>query len=195
MIPVLSALAALPLAHAEEPTPRAGHDPRVEAIEWAQPFELRTAHTYRHTATPFDARHGYLIQLAVDPTTQRARQIGVPNLWVGDHIAVRLNWDEVTGCSVVWVPRDAETSLDDLAKTPVFFGSTTLPERVDTEKRTAAHTEAARNDWSAVPVRERASESLVVDDFRAIAAVAADRIEACSGSAPDADRLDALRAK
>jgi hypothetical protein len=188
---LLLATTSLP-ARAAEPT---GQDPRVEAIRWAQPFTLQTPHRYRHTATPSDVTHGFLIELAVAPETQRPRQIGVPGLWVGDHLAVRFNWDHQTGCSVVWVPRAPEDGLDTLAEQPVLFGSTTLPERMDDEQRAVEHETARRNGWGSVPVRDATAARLDARDFRDVAAAAADRIEACSGAESDKARLDALRAR
>ncbi|MEZ4317532.1 MAG: hypothetical protein R3F61_08505 [Myxococcota bacterium] len=173
------------LAFAEEPLPASS---RVDHIVWAQPFTLQTPHPYRHTAVPRDIDRGWLVELRVDPTAMLARQIGVPGLWIGDDLAVRTNWDHLGGCAVVWVPGD-----HDLRNEPVFFGSTTLPERMDAERSALEHTAAREKGWGPVPVRTLETKPLALADLRGLMAIAADRIEACS-TADDA-RLEALRAK
>ncbi|MCB9677309.1 MAG: hypothetical protein H6737_19515 [Alphaproteobacteria bacterium] len=156
-------IALLALAHADD---------RVHHVEWAQRFELAEAHPYRHSATPRDIREGWLVELHVAPDTMVPRQIGVPVLWIGDDLAVRTSWG--SGCAVVWVPGD-----HDLAKEPVFFGSTTLPEQMDAERSAAEHAEASAKGWGPVPVHHVESDVLKVADFRAVAAVAKVRSDAC----------------
>ncbi len=159
----------------------------VEEVVWAAPFTLATPHRYSHTVEPRAIDSGWLLELKVDPAHMVPRQVGVPLLWVGDHVAVRTNWDHVGGCAVVWVPGELDPE-----KASIFFGSALLPERVDLDTRKAELARGAAAGHGPVPVRE-VSAPISSATFMDLMRVAADRVERCSPA--DADRIDALRSE
>ncbi|MBX2797559.1 MAG: hypothetical protein KTR31_07825 [Myxococcales bacterium] len=144
----------------------------VDRIWEVTPFRLGEAHPYRHARTPRSVKEGAVVVLSVAPWTQVARPVGVPLLWVGDQLAVRLTWGDREGCAVVWVPRRPEPS--DL----VFFGTTELPERMGPAQRVAQAGAAQRRGISARSAEEwrtaeRPLRSFV--DFRELHAWATQR--------------------
>jgi len=150
-------------------------DDRVKQVEWAQRFELKTPHPYQHSAQPHPIQQGWLVQLRVDAPAQRPLQIGVPLLWVGDDVAVRTNWG--SECAVVWVPGE-----HDLRKEPIFYGSTTLPERVDAERRALDHSQAADRGWGPKPVLELSTHTQVFANYTELMAFATDRAKRCEAT-------------
>lgn len=165
----------------------------VRAVRWARPFELVAADTDRMRAEQAPYTEGTIVELLVDPAMVVPAQTLVPVLYVGDRPARPLNWDPVGGCLVALV-----TGPVDLATTPVFFGSTELPERVDAT-RGAAELAAARaigiGPLPADQVRAAlaAGGAPLVADIRDVYAAAADRIEACSPS--EGERARNLRVR
>ena len=118
MIPLLLAWFALGFpASAAEP---------IAAIRAIVPFTL--AQPYRHAwqAERPIVDQGLLLVLQVDPQVARPRQAGGAVLYVGAVPAERLSWAAQSELLVVVIP-----GAPDLATTPVYWGSETLPERVD----------------------------------------------------------------
>ena len=64
--------------------------------------------------------------VAVDKDLAKVRQAGGPVLYVGTTPAARLNPGHLDGHIVAYVPGTV-----DFSKTPVYWGPSTLPERVD----------------------------------------------------------------
>lgn len=162
---VLTAFAADPIALVDDGT-------LVHSIDWARPFELQQPHPYRYFAEETSITTGWLVQLTVESWTMFPRQVGVPNVWVGDRIAGRTQWSrdtEGTFCAVVWVPGDVE-----LTSAPVFFGTTELAERLD-EPRRQQVVAAAK---ALPPVQKRSdieNEPVRVEEFGDLMAIAAGR--------------------
>lgn len=122
-------------AFAAEPVPLVDDGTLVHEVRWARPFTLTVPHPYRYTAEPREITKGWLVELVVEGWTMMPRQVGVPNVWIGDQVAGRLTWarkNDGPACAVVWVPGE-----HDLSKDPVFFGTTDLAERIDEAKRAA----------------------------------------------------------
>ncbi len=75
---------------------------------------------------------GWLLVLKVDPKFVVPRQIAEPVLYVGDKTVERLNIGYRSGHVVAIVPGDV-----DLKKSPIYFGTPELPERITAEKARA----------------------------------------------------------
>jgi hypothetical protein len=99
----------------------------------AQPFVLDQAatHWFRAEQPSYDA--GYVLVLKVDPGLVVARQVAMPVLYVGAETAAPINIGETSEHLIAIVPaargQNGEPALD-LTRTPIFFGSPDLPERV-----------------------------------------------------------------
>jgi hypothetical protein len=124
----------------------AAHDLGVHRIVSAQPFVLDEAwaHVWRKEQPRFDA--GWLVVLEVDPTLVEPKQNLEPVLYAGDQTVERVNHGQESGRVVAIVPceRDARgLPALDLTRTPFWFGTPDLPERVDAAM---IHAERARAD-------------------------------------------------
>ena len=101
---VLTASAADPIALVDDGT-------LVHSIDWARPFELQQPHPYRYAAAEQAITTGWLVQLTVESWTMFPRQVGVPNLWIGDRIAGRIAGIEMPGAA--WLDLvDGPVTLD-----------------------------------------------------------------------------------
>ena len=162
---VLTAFAADPITLVDDGT-------LVHSVDWAQPFVLQQPHPYRYNSAEQSITTGWLVQLTVESWTMLPRQVGVPALWIGDHIAGRTRWSsapEGTFCAVVWVPGDV-----DLRTAPVFFGTTDLPEKLDESRR--AQVVAASRSLPAVHKRSGiTNEPIRVEEFTGLMEIAAGR--------------------
>lgn len=145
----------------------------VHAIEWAQPFELTeaaeawTMHPEREPVS-----RGWLVQLRVDPEALIPTQVAMPVLFAGDVVPSPTNYDYVEGCGLYIVP-----GALDLATTPLFFGSTELPERLDRAKREKI-LEASTATPFPLPTLQPV---LRTPDMRGVVAAADARIKVCGG--------------
>lgn len=160
----------------------------VTDIVWARPYTLAepVPWTMRGDAPP--VAEGWILELRVDPVHAVPTQGPAPVLYVGALPAMRLSWDPHGGCAVVL------TGPADLASTPVFFGPSTLPERVTAADGLAARDAAAALVLPAARVTAAVAAGgpvLAAVDLRDAVAVAADRVERCSETDPRT--LDALR--
>jgi hypothetical protein len=117
----------------------------IEVVE-AQPFVVDQpfVHEWRKEKPLVSA--GYLLVLKVAPDLARPRQTYEPVLYAGEQTAERCNFPENGAYLVVLVPAPADASGRvqlDLERTPIWFGSLELPERVDAS-RIAAEVASAR---------------------------------------------------
>lgn len=119
---------------APSPTPPSGLPSGAVEILAAQPFEVDEPFVHEWRAEKPLVNAGYILALEVDPELARPRQTYEAVLYVGEQTAERCNWPEEGGALVVVVPApvdaDGHVALD-LGRTPIWFGSLELPERVD----------------------------------------------------------------
>lgn len=100
-----------------------------------RPFTLdeSTVHVWRAERPEYTS--GYLLVLKVDPAYVLPRQVAEPVLYVGRQTAERVNHGFESGHVVAIVPAVLDDPKHpqylDLAKTPIWFGTPELPERVD----------------------------------------------------------------
>lgn len=135
----------------------APHDLGVHRIVSAQPFVLDEAwaHVWRKEQPRFDA--GWLVVLDVDPSLVLPRQNFEPVLYAGDQTVERVNHGEQSGRVIAIVPcaRDARgLPALDLARTPFWFGTPDLPERVDAAMVRAERTRAEAQGVRPIEVGE-----------------------------------------
>jgi hypothetical protein len=164
----------------------------VREIRWARAFLLERAEPYRMTAEDPSITDGLLFELRVDPAMVVPVQTDVPVLYVGAVPARTVNFDPYGGCLVGFVP-----GAPDLATTPIYFGSTELPERVDAA-RGAEELAAARavgvRPLPADMVRKALAEggpALAASDIGVVFAEAATRVTACAPQ--ESERVRRLR--
>ena len=120
----------------------------VELI-YARPFTVDVPFTHTWRAEQPSVSAGWVLVLAVDPELVHPRQSAEPILYVGDQTAERVNLGNESGHVVAIVPATA-TGLQDLSRTPIFFGAPGLPEQVDSAKA-ASELAAAQQRGIAAP--------------------------------------------
>jgi hypothetical protein len=98
----------------------------VKDVVYARQFTLEEPYTYTYRKEKPEIREGTILVLEVDRDLARPRQVGVRVLYVDDTPAERTNVGYLSGRMIVFVPGKV-----DLEKALVYFGSETLPERVD----------------------------------------------------------------
>jgi hypothetical protein len=98
----------------------------VHTLLYARRFRLQEPYTYSYLRDRPAIREGYLLVLAVDPEMARPREVDGAVLYAGDTPAHLTNTGYPSGRMVLIVPDWFE-----LSESPVFFGSTELPERID----------------------------------------------------------------
>ena len=130
--------------NARLPTPQ--QDLPVAALELleARAFVVDQPFAHEWRAEQPLVHAGYLLVLRVPPELALPRATFEPVLYVGDETAERVNAPRNGDNLVLVVPapeRAGRVALD-LARTPIWFGSLELPERVDTA-RIAAERRAA----------------------------------------------------
>lgn len=101
----------------------------VQRLLYARTFQLDEGYTYYWTKEQPTVETGTMIVVEVDPSFAYPRQVGVPVLYVGNTPAEITNIGYHSGRLIVVVPGEI-----DLATTPIFFGSTELPEMVTKER-------------------------------------------------------------
>lgn len=175
----LASLAAPPAQEAplaEEPAAEAPVPESLSAVtgvsEYAW-FAIPAPETYRMRGDHPEITRGVILRLEVEPGFARARQVDQPVLYVGPYPARRVNPSEDGTCLVVWAPLDAS-----LEQTVVFFGSRTLPERVDAERGKAEV--AAAIAAGATPLLPQLDQSAApMNDLEAVRRTAARMAERC----------------
>ncbi len=103
----------------------AGPNPGVITLTHVQPFQLEQATTYPWNGHRSSFDQGTLFVVEVDPNQAQPRQAGAPVLYVGNTPAARLNPGHLDSHIVAFVPENI-----DFSATPIFWGPSTLPERV-----------------------------------------------------------------
>ena len=111
-------------------------DPALVPIELleALPFQLDEPFVHEWRAEKPLVSSGVVLVLRTAPELARARQTLEPVLYVGDQTAERVNAPESSDILIALVPApiDADGALAlDLTRTPIWFGTPALPERVD----------------------------------------------------------------
>lgn len=97
----------------------------VDALIYARPFALDGGYTFDWRDERPQVTSGILLVLKVDRDLVYPRQVAEPVLFVGDQTAERVNIGYRSGYVVAIVPGDV-----DLTKSPIWFGTPELPERV-----------------------------------------------------------------
>lgn len=121
----------------------------VKDVVYARQFTLDEGYNFCwFNAATEEGRHehlkvssGWLLVLKVDPKFVVPRQMAEPVLYVGDKTAERLNIGYRSGHVVAIVPGDV-----DLKKTPIYFGTPDLPERITAVKAKAELSNALAAD-------------------------------------------------
>ncbi len=118
-------LVSLAVAQDEPPTAVGTHS-GVSALVLARPFTIAQAEPFRWVKEQPSYDSGWLVVVRVDAELVRPRQMGVPVLYAGTTPIELLNDGYPSGIAIGLVPRSV-----DLEHAPLYFGPTTLPERVD----------------------------------------------------------------
>ena len=103
------------------PTPAA-----VDGILYARRFTLKKGYLFEWSKERPLVTEGMILVLKVDPALVYPRQSLEPVLYVGNQTAERVNSGYRSGRVIAIVPGKL-----DLKKTPIWFGTPELPERVD----------------------------------------------------------------
>jgi hypothetical protein len=98
----------------------------VRGLLYSRPFTLQEPYVYTWLHDQPAITGGVLLGLAVDPEVAKPQQVDVPVLFAGDTPVHLTNSGYPSGRMIVIVP-----TWVDLARVPVYFGSTELPERID----------------------------------------------------------------
>ncbi len=104
----------------------AAEDGGVRSLLYARPFTLEEPYTYVYTKEQPEISRGYILVLEVDPQRAQPRQTDMPVLFVGSRPAELTNRGDKSGRIIVLVPGDTV-----LSESPLFYGTTELPERID----------------------------------------------------------------
>lgn len=162
-----AAVAALALAQAPPPIPAT--PAAVDDVVYVRPFTLEKGFTFDWRKERPTVISGTVLVLKVNPDLVVPRQIAEPVLYVGDQTAQRVNAGNESGYVVAIVPGQV-----DLAKSPVWFGTPELPERVDASaisaERAKANT-AGIKPFAAEKIaaaRARGGEPLIAADEAAL---------------------------
>lgn len=104
----------------------------VSEVRWAQPFVLSepTPWTMGKDRAPLE--RGWLVEVAAPAALLQARAVGQQVLFADAQPVRPLHAPLTADCSLVVVPADVDVD-DKLVDVRWYFGSTTLPERVDAE--------------------------------------------------------------
>jgi hypothetical protein len=157
---------------------RAAELTAVSDLVYARPFVLRESYPYTWLSEQPLISAGHLLVLAVDPEVARPRQVDVPILYAGDTPAQLTNTGFPSGYLIVVVP-----DWIDLRVSPVFFGSTGLPEQIgraygqrEMETAVARGVEPFATERLAAAEAE-GGDTLLADDAVALMRAVADLIE------------------
>lgn len=118
--------------------------PVVEAVTWAQPFEVTEPMAYPMRADRPEVRQGWMLEVRVPPGSSRVQSIHSPVVYVGDWPSRRANLTSDGTCLALWVPGTV-----DWGATPIFFGPPIPPEKVSPEQ--AADAAAAAAEAGQIP--------------------------------------------
>jgi hypothetical protein len=98
----------------------------VDDLIYARSFTLAEGYKFEWRKDQPMVKEGTILVLKVNPDLVYARQVAEPVLYVGDTTAERINVGYGSGRVIAIVPGKV-----DLTKTPIWFGTPELPERVD----------------------------------------------------------------
>jgi hypothetical protein len=110
----------------DQPAAAVGTHSGVSGLVLTRPFTLAQPTTFFWVKEQPSYDAGWLVVVRVDPELVRPRQVGVPVLYAGTTPVELLNDGYPSGVVIGLVPASV-----DLEHAPIFFGPTTLPERVD----------------------------------------------------------------
>ncbi len=113
-------------AEAEKPPAVPATPAAVDNIVFARRFTLKTGYTFEWAKNGSVVTEGTILVLKVNPALVYPRQELEPVLYVGNQTAERVNAGHKSGHVIAIVPGKA-----DLKKSPIWFGTPELPERVD----------------------------------------------------------------
>jgi hypothetical protein len=121
-----AAVASAALGQAPPPVPAT--PAAVDDVVYLRPFTLEQGFKFAWCKEKPTVTSGTLLVLKVNPDLVIPRQVAEPVLYVGDQTAQRINAGNESGHVVVVVPGEV-----DLARSPIWFGTPELPERVTAE--------------------------------------------------------------
>jgi hypothetical protein len=126
----------------------------VRGLLYARPFTLQEPYPYLYVKERPEITSGYILVLAVDPQLARPRQTDMAVLFVGSRPAELASAGDQSGRVIALVPGDT-----DLSTSPLFYGSTELPERIDAA-RGALELSLARDRGIAAPTPDEIAAAL-----------------------------------
>jgi hypothetical protein len=126
---LLWALVASTHAIAQQPPAVPVTPAAITDLVYASSFTLAEGYRYNWSKERPAVRSGMLVVLKVDPALVVPRNALEPVLYAGNHAVQRLNDGHVSGHVIAIIPEEV-----DLTRTPIWFGSPDLPERVSAEK-------------------------------------------------------------
>lgn len=194
LLPILFATLALAADTTDGPVPslaeaRALAPRGVNGVVLVQTFTLEAPFTYGWRAERPAVDEGTILVVEVDPVMSVPRAVGAPVLYVGDTPAARMSWGASDTRMLLLVP-----GRPDLSETRVYFGSDTLPERVDVQRgaaELAAAVGAGVRPFSASEVAAATVAPVRFVDASALQRHLADLlVEHCPG---DAERAEGWR--
>jgi hypothetical protein len=154
----------------------------------AQTFTLEQAHIYLWTAERPAIKRGTIVVVQVDPEDAKVRQVGGPVLYVGKVPAERVNNGDTDGVVIAFVPGHV-----DLGITPIHWGPSTLPERVDAAAGADALAQARAQPAGAARLQQARAPALQLQDTAALYRHLADLIDAHAPG--EAERARGYRAQ
>ncbi len=120
----------------------------VDGIVYARSFTLEEGYKFDWRKERPLITTGTILVLKVNPDLVYPRQLAEPVLYVGNQTAERVNSGFKSGRVVAIVPGEI-----DLQKTPIWFGTPELPERVDAD---AIQKERAKADKAGIKPFDKA---------------------------------------
>ncbi|MFH0982057.1 MAG: hypothetical protein V2A79_11005 [Planctomycetota bacterium] len=124
----------------------------IDDVVYSRAFTLEKGYDFDWCKERPLVTSGTILVLKVNPDLVIPRQVAEPVLYVGNQTAQRVNFGNESGHVIAIVPGDV-----DLSKSPIWFGTPELPERVD-----AAATEAERAKADAAGIKPPAAAKIAV---------------------------------
>lgn len=192
LIGLLMCVAMPTSARSQPPAPPPVSPDAIRGLLYARPFLLTEPYSYDWSRDGLVVSSGYILVLDVDPEFARPRQTDMAVLFVGARPAEIANGLNQDGRVVALVPGPV-----DLEGTPIFYGSTVLPERVDGIRGAAELAQAlaqgigpqSQEDLTAA--LSAGGDTLAVRSIDDIYRALADLLEIYSPG--EADRISSLR--
>ncbi len=110
----------------EGPPPVPATPAAADAVVYARTFTLTEGYKFEWSKERPVVKEGLILVLKVSPDLVHPRQCLEPVLYVGNQTAERVNMGNESGHVIAIVPGKV-----DLEKSPIWFGTPELPERVD----------------------------------------------------------------